>query len=129
MNLGDADRVVVTTFDASGTPTRSSDFVVPLADDRIAVWTPYPTRWQERLALSEVVSVQAASSLGRPLRSEPVLEGRAEILTSGPDFEAGEHLTREKYGLAVTMADAVDWAWELGGTRTPHAVVVIHVVG
>ena len=75
------------------------------------------------------MSVQAASSSGAALRAEPVLEGRAHLVTDGADFEAARTLTEAKYGLAAKVANAVDWAWEIGGSRTPHGVVVIHVVG
>lgn len=129
MNIGDADRIVVTTFDAAAHPTSSSEFVVTLGEDRIGVWTPHCPPWADRLKLSQVVSVQAATKAGHALRSEPVFEGHAELVTSGVDVQAAEKLTRDKYGFAAQMANAVDWAWELGGQRTPHGVVVIHIVG
>lgn len=129
MNLGDADRVVITTFDASGTPTRSSEFVVGLGEDRVGLWTPHAVGWDERLKLSPVVSVQAASASGKALRTEPVLEGRAELVSEGTDFEAGQKLTHDKYGFAAGLATFVDRAWELGGARTPSGVVVVHIVG
>lgn len=129
MNLGDADRVVVTTFDAAGQPTTSSEFVVPLGEDRIGLWTPHSTPWVERLKLSDVVAVQAANTAGRVLRTEPVLEGRAELVCEGVDLEQAHTLTRDKYGLAAAVVGAVDWAWEVGGTRTPPGVVVVHIVG
>ncbi len=129
MNLGDADRVVLTTFDAAGTPSRSSEFVVSLGEDRIGCWTPHASPWVERLTLSPIVSVQAADRAGRALRSEPVLEGRAELLTEGPDLDQAHQLCKDKYGFAATLADVVDKAWEIGGTRTPHGVVVVHIVG
>ena len=128
MSLGDAERVVVSTVDASGVATSSAEFCVPLGEHRIALWTPHATPWVERLKHSPVVSVQAASASGRALRAEPVFEGRAELVTDGPEFEAVHDLTSEKYGFAVQLADAVDWAWELGGPKTPHGVVVVNLV-
>lgn len=129
MNLGDADRIVVTTFDAAGQGTSSAEFVVTLDEDTVGVWTPHSTPWVERLRLSPVVSVQAASGTGRLLRTEPVFEGRAELVTEGARVEAAGKATREKYGLAAGIVRAVDWAWEVGGQHTPDGVVVIHIVG
>lgn len=129
MNLGDAPRVIVTTFDAAAHPTKSAEFIVPLGEDRVAVWTPHSAPWAQRLSLSDVVSVQAASARGAALRAEPVLEGRAQLVTEGADYEAARTLTEAKYGLAAKVANAVDWAWEFGGARTPHGAVLIHVVG
>lgn len=129
MRLSDAERVIISTFDATGTATSSAEFVVTLGEDRIGAWTPHSSPWVERLALSSVVSVQAADRAGRPLRPEPVFEGRAELVSEGADLETADRLTRDKYGFAATLADVVDKAWEIGGTRTPHGVVVVHIVG
>ncbi len=129
MRLGDADRIVVTTFDAAGNPTPSAEFVVPLGEDTVGVWTPHSSPWVERLRLSPVVSVQAASTTGKALRTEPVFEGRAELHTEGADLETAASRTREKYGFAAGIVRAVDWAWEIGGKRTPDGLVVIHIVG
>lgn len=129
MSLGDAERICVTTFDASGQSVTSSEFVVPLGEDTVAVWTPHSTPWAERLKLSPIVSVQAASGNGRALRTEPVLEGRAEVRTEGSELDTAAQLTRDKYGLAAGVVRAVDWAWEVGGQRSPDGVVVIHIVG
>lgn len=129
MSLGDADRICVTTFAADGTPTTSAEFVVTLDEDTVGIWTPHSTPWVDRLAHSPVVSVQAASTSGRALRTEPVFEGRAHLATDDERVRAAEELTRTKYGLAAGLAKAVDRAWEVGGTRSPDGVVVVHVVG
>ncbi len=129
MRLSDADRVVVTTFDAAGNGTPSAEFVVALDEDTVGLWTPHSSPWVERLALSNVVSVQAASTAGKALRTEPVFEGRAELVTEGPRLDTAAQATRTKYGLAAGLVRAVDWAWEVGGTRSPDGVVVIHIVG
>ncbi|MFP5417121.1 MAG: hypothetical protein ACLGHZ_09690 [Actinomycetes bacterium] len=121
--------MVVTTFDASGTATTSSEFCVPLGEGRVGLWTPHATPWRERLRDSAVVSVQAASASGRVVHTEPVFEGRAELVSEGPDFEAARALTHDKYGFAAQLADAVDWAWELGAQKSPAGVVVVSVVG
>ena len=83
MSLGDADRICVTTFAADGTATTSSEYVVRLGEDTVGIWTPHSTPWVDRLGHSHVVSVQAASGSGKALRTEPVFEGRAELVTEG----------------------------------------------
>lgn len=129
MILGDAPRLLITTYDAAGTPTTSAEFVVPVAEDTVAAWTPHTGHWVERLRLTPVVSVQAAGRGGRPLRDQPVLEGRAELFTSGTEVAAAESRVKEKYGFAAAVANAVDKAWELGGTQTEHCAVVIRIIG
>lgn len=128
MNIGEADRVLVTTWDAEGTPTSSAQFVVSLDDDRVGLWMPDAVSWVDRLAHSDVVSVQAATSTGRPLRDEPVLEGRAVLVHEGSDFDTARALTHDKYGLTASVADVVDWVRELGGPKTPPGVIIVRIV-
>lgn len=129
MSLGDAERLCVTTFGADGTSTTSAEYVVQLDDDTVGLWTPHSTPWVDRLAHSAVVSVQAANALGRALRTEPVFEGRAQLRSEGDDLTRAAALTQQKYGLAAGITRAVDWAWEVGGQRSPDGVVIIHIVG
>ncbi|QIK71375.1 hypothetical protein G7070_02590 [Propioniciclava coleopterorum] len=129
MRLGDADRVNVTTFDAAGEGTTSTNFVVHMAQDKVGLWTTESGPWTERLALSSVVSLHAANASGRVLREEPVLEGRALLVTEGEDYDSVKAATREKYGVSMKVAEVADWAWELGKKGTPDGVVVVSIVG
>lgn len=129
MNTGDADRVLITTFRADGTRTTTDEYVVALADDRIASWTLDARAWAERLADSAIVSVQAADRSGRPLANARLQEGSAELLTEGPDAERARTLTDEKYGLGAKLARAVGWARDLGSEKSPDGAVVVHIVG
>lgn len=129
MSLGAAARIVVTTFDPEGQGTSSAEFVVPLGEDTVGIWTPHSTPWVSRLAHSAVVSIQAASATGRALRTEPVFEGRAHLVTDETPVKDAEKVTREKYGFAAGLAKVVDRAWEVGGQRSPDGVVIIHIVG
>ncbi|RXW31870.1 hypothetical protein [Propioniciclava flava] len=129
MRLADADRVNVTTFDAAGQGTTSTNFVVGMDEDRIGLWTTESGPWTQRLSLSAVVSLHAATPSGKDLREEPVLEGKAVLVTEGEEYEAVRAATEAKYGLAMKVAQVADWAWELGGKGTPDGVVVISIVG
>lgn len=129
MKISDAPRIVLTTFDAAGAPSASHEWVVEVGNDTVGFWTPHVTPWLERLRLTDVVTLQAASRSGRGLREEPVLEGRAVIVTDGDQLDAVRTLTRTKYGAAATLTGLVDRAWELGGARSAEGAIVIHVVG
>ncbi len=129
MRLGDADRVNITTFDAAGEGTTSTNFVVGMDGDRVGLWTTESGPWAQRLELSEVVSLHAATSSGKVLREEPVLEGRARLVLEGEEFDAVRAATQAKYGVAMKMAEVADWAWELGKKATPDGVVVVTIVG
>ncbi|MFV0405534.1 MAG: hypothetical protein ACK5LN_01720 [Propioniciclava sp.] len=127
MKIADADRVLVTTF-AEESRTTTAEWVVELDTDRIGFWTPDVTEWPARLATSEVVSLQAADGLGRAILDEPVLEGRAYVLTEGADFDLLRERTRTKYRLSATVVGLVDAVKDLSGPKTPAGAVVLHIV-
>ena len=127
MKLSDAERVMVTTF-ADGARTATAEWVVQLDDDTVGFWTPDITVWPARLAGSDVVSVQAADDRGRVMIEEPVLEGRAHIVTEGPEFEALRDRTKAKYRIGTAFAGVVDKVKELRGPDTPEGAVVLHIV-
>lgn len=127
MKLADADRVQVTTFGADERAT-TDEWVVGLDDDTVGFWTPDITAWPQRLAHSDVVSLQAADGRGKPIIDEPVLEGRAHVVTEGSELEALRELTQAKYRVGTTVASAVDAVKEWGGSVTPEGAVVLHIV-
>lgn len=127
MKVADADKVMVTTF-ADGARTATAEWVVELDTDRVGFWTPDITGWPARLAASDVVSLQAADSRGRAVLDEPVLEGRAHVITDGPDFDLIRERTRAKYRIGATVAGVVDKVKELRGPDTPEGAVILHIV-
>lgn len=129
MAITDARHILVTTWDAESRPEATPEWVVGLPDARIGFWTADATEWTRRLAVSGVVSVQACSRTGRVDRQQPVLEGRAELVLSGPVFDEGKAATRERYGVAAGASGVLDRLRELGGDETPEGVVVIDIVG
>lgn len=129
MALADASRLVVTTFDAAGSPLASSEWVVPAGDRGVGFWTPDATAWTQRLAASPVVTLRAANALGVVDREAPLLEGRAEVVGEGVLLAEVRAATRAKYGLRATAAGVIDRVREFGGAATPEGAVVIDVVG
>lgn len=129
MSLSKPARVQITTFADGGGRTSSHEFAVPLDDNTIAIWTNDAPAWAQRLAGSAVVSVQVADRGGRPLVSEPVLEGRAEVLIEGPDVDRARTLTEAVNGVAAQLSRAADWARELRSEKTPAGAVIVHIVG
>ena len=127
--LADADHILVTAYDAHGEETMSVERVVELSDHRVAYWLADGTGAAERFAAAPVVSVRSCSRTGRPKISEPVLEGRASVVTEGRVFEEAKAAIKEKYGFGAGLAEVADRARELVGQETPEAVVVIDIVG
>lgn len=129
MGIADYKRILVTTFDETGAATASAENVVTLSDTRIGCWTPDITTWDGRLVQSNVVTVQACNSGGKPNREEPLFEGRADIELEGALLEEVKAKTFAKYGLGATLESWVDKAKELGGKKTPEGAIVINIVG
>lgn len=129
MDIADYKRVLVTTFDGSGTATASPENVVQLDDTRIGCWMPDITGWDARLVQSNVVTLQACNSGGKPNREEPLFEGHAELELDGAVFDEVRAKTFEKYGFGATLESWVDKAREFGGDKTPEGAIVIKIVG
>ncbi len=129
MGVADHKRICVTTFAADGTAQASTEWVVALGDTRIGIWLPDAAAWAARLAASSsVVTVQACSVTGTVDRTEPVLEGRAELLADGPVYDEVQAATQAKYGLGASVKGLLDTVKEWGG-KTPEGAVVINIVG
>lgn len=127
-DAAEADYIQVTSYPPHADPVISVERVAALSDLRLAYWLPDGAGVAERFAAGPVVSVRPCSRAGKPKLEEPVLEGRASVVTEGPVFDEAKAAIRSKYGLVVAVVGAVDRARELLGERTPEAVVVIDVV-
>jgi hypothetical protein len=127
--LTDHSHILVTTFGPDGVAESSVEWIVGLPDDRVGFWTPDVTGWQERLAVSPVVTIQACSSRGKVIRGEPLFEGRAELEFAGVVFDQLRKATHDKYGIRASLAGLVDKARELAGPDTPEGGVVFTIVG
>lgn len=127
--LGEARRIQVTTFAADGTPQASVEWVVSVSDTRIGFWTPDVTGFEVRIANSPVVSVHQCDRFGHIDRSQPLFEGRAQIVTEGEIHDEVKKRTKDKYAVGAFVANVVDKVKELSGDKTPEGVVVINIVG
>ncbi|WOQ16985.1 hypothetical protein [Raineyella sp. W15-4] len=126
--VAEAEHILVTSYPPHADPVATVERVAALADLRLVYWLPDGTGVAERFAAGPVVSIRPCSRSGKPKLEEPVREGRASVVTEGPVFDEAKAAIKGKYGLAATVAGAVDRARELLGERTPEAVVVIDVV-
>ncbi|MEA5153327.1 hypothetical protein [Raineyella sp.] len=128
-SLADVEHILVTSYPPHADPVTSIERVAALADHRLAYWLPDSTGAAERFDAGPVVSVRPCSRSGKPKLEEPVREGRASVVTEGAVFDEAKTAIKEKYGLAATVAAAVDRARELFGERTPEAVVLLDIIG
>lgn len=127
--IGDEDRILVTSYAPDGGQDATVERVVELSDPRLACWTPDGTGLADRFAAAPVVSVRPCSRGGKPRLDGALLEGRAAVVTAGPELVAAREATRVKYGLGAQVSGALDRAREFFGATTPEAVVLITIVG
>ncbi len=127
-SIAEAEHILVTSYPPHADPVTSVERVAALADYRLAYWLPDGAGAAERFGAGPVVSVRPCARSGKPHLEEPVREGRAQVFTEGTVFDEAKAAIKAKYGVAATLAGAVDRAQELFGGRTPEAVVVIDIV-
>lgn len=129
MSIGDEKHILLTTFSDGQTTRESVERIVSVSDSRLGFWVPDASVLEHRFDASDTVTVQACARGGKPDRTQPVLEGRAEVVTEGPLFDEVKHAVADKYGFEVTVESTVDKVKEVFGHKTPEAVVLIDVVG
>lgn len=126
MGLGEADHVLVTTFNPD---LKSVERIAQLPDGRIGFWTPNTAEMASRFAEPQTVIVRICDRGGKVDLEQPLYEGRAVFVAEGPDFDAVKSAVAERHGLAVRLSSTMDRAKELFGAKTPEGVVLIDIVG
>lgn len=129
MSLRTAERILVSSYDSEGRSTTSTEQVVLVGDGEIGFWLANDLGVRERFPDNCVVSVHAATSRGRAIDSEPVLEGRAVVLADGPVFDQVKAQIVEKYRAQSWATAVAGRTRELFGGKTPECVVVIRLLG
>jgi uncharacterized protein len=70
----------------------------PLDEDRFGFWTSSESGKAKRLAHTDRVVVQPSDGRGKVKAGSGAEEGRAEVVSSGPDFDAVMQGIAAKYG-------------------------------
>ncbi|AXE39433.1 hypothetical protein [Acidipropionibacterium virtanenii] len=129
MSLRTAEHMLVTSYDDEGRARTSLEQLVPVADGQVGYWLADDRGVRERFPDDCVVSVRAATSRGKPVIEEPVVEGRASVLSEGPVYEQIKAAVGDKYPSRSWLSSAVDKTKEIFGGRTPECAVLIHLLG
>lgn len=129
MSLRTAGHMLVTSYDDEGRAQTSLEQLAMVADGQVGYWVADDRGLSERFPDDCVVSVRAATSRGKPVIEEPVIEGRAWVLRQGPDFDRVKAAIRDKYPSRSRFGAVVDRTREIFGGRTPECVVLIRLLG
>ena len=105
MGLEDEKYVSVTAFRRSGAAVTTPTWVVPLERGRFGFWTSSATGKAKRLRTNPKVTVQPCDVRGRVKPGTAALGATAELVSSGPDFDAIQTRVKAKYGIMVPISN------------------------
>ncbi len=118
--LADEKYVSVSTFRKSGVPVATPTWVVALDDGRLGIWTSSSTGKAKRLRNDPRILLQPSDARGRVKQGTAVTEGQAQLVTTGPDFEAIQAEVKAKYGVMVPITRALNALGHIGKGTYPY---------
>jgi PPOX class probable F420-dependent enzyme len=113
--------VSAATFRKTGEPVATAIWIVSLDDSRVGLLTSSASGKAKRLRNNPSVTLQPSDVKGRVKAGTTPVAGTAELVTSGPDFEAITSKVKAKYGLMVPIMRLVDSLRHLGKGPFPYA--------
>jgi uncharacterized protein len=114
MALSDEKTVSVTTYRKSGSPVATATWIVSLADGKVGFWTSSKSGKAKRLRNDGRVLVQPSSQRGTVKPGTSPVEGVAEVVTSGPEFDDLQAKVKAKYGFMVPVSKVFNTLGHLG---------------
>ncbi len=123
MAISDEKYVSTTTYRKSGDPVSTATWIVSLDDGRAAFWTSSSSGKYKRLRNSSRIALQPSDSRGRAKPGTTPVEGTAELVTSGSDFDAIQRSVRAKYGFMVGLSKFFNTLGHLGRGPFPYGNV------
>jgi hypothetical protein len=127
MAISDEKYVASTTFRKSGAAVPTPTWIVALDDGRVGFWTSSASGKYKRLRGNPRITLQPSDARGRVRAGSATVEGTAELVTSGPHFEAIQNKVRAKYGLMVPVSRSFNTLGHLGKGKFPYADVGVVV--
>jgi PPOX class probable F420-dependent enzyme len=120
MALADEKYVVVTTLRASGAGVPTQTWITPLEDGRVGFWTSSASGKVKRLRANSRVTIQPCDTRGRVRAGSSPTGGVAELVTSGPEFDAVQRQIKAKYGVMVPVTRFFNLLGHLGKGSFPY---------
>jgi uncharacterized protein len=123
MTISGEKYVASTTYRKSGAAVPTPTWLVALDGDRVGFWTSSASGKYKRLRNDPRISLQPADARGRVKAGSHSVEGTAELVTSGADFDAIQRKVRAKYGVMVPLSRFFNSLGHLGKGRFPYGDV------
>jgi PPOX class probable F420-dependent enzyme len=103
MTISDEKFVASTTYRKSGAAVPTQTWICALDGSRVGFWTSSASGKCKRLRGNPRITLQPADARGRVKGGSQSVEGTAELVTSGADFDAIQSRIRAKYGVMVPI--------------------------
>src|SRR5277367_5408357 len=104
MTISDEKYVASTTYRRSGAAVPTQTWICALDGSRVGFWTSSASGKYKRLRNNPRIALQASDARGRVKAGSKSVEGTAELVTSGADFDAIQRGIRSKYGVMVPVS-------------------------
>ena len=104
MSLATEKTISVATFRRSGEKVATPVWVVPVDGDRVGFWTSSTSGKAKRLKNNPAVEITPCNQRGAVSAGAVTTAGTAELVTSGPEFDAVQAAVKAKYGFQVPMS-------------------------
>jgi PPOX class probable F420-dependent enzyme len=127
MTIGDEKYVASTTYRKSGTAVPTPTWIVTLDGARVGFWTSSASGKCKRLRNDTRIVLQPSDARGRVKAGSESVEGTAELVTSGADFDAIQRGIRTKYGPMVPITRLFNTLGHLGKGKFPYGDVGVVV--
>ncbi|OLT16650.1 F420-dependent oxidoreductase [Serinicoccus sp. CUA-874] len=129
-HLGAEEFISFTTFRRNGEPVPTPVWVVPLRDgERVGFYTTMGTGKTKRLRHTSRVTVQPCGRTGTLKPGTEPVEGTAEMVQGGADFDEVRAAVRAKYGWQTRVFRLVGKLMMRGKGRTYGDTVVLVTPG
>ena len=119
--ISDEKYVSAATFRKTGAAVATAIWIVPLDGGRVGLLTSSASGKAKRLRNNSSMTLQPSDVRGWVKAGTTPVTGTAELVTSGPDFEAITSGVKAKYGLMVPIMRLVDSMRHVGKGPFPYA--------
>jgi uncharacterized protein len=127
MAISDEKYVSSTTYRKSGVAVPTPTWIVPMDAGRVGFWTSSASGKYKRLRANPRITLQPSDMRGRVKQGTAAVEGTAELVRSGADFDALQGKVRAKYGFMVPMSKFFNSLAHLGKRTFPTGDVAVIV--
>jgi uncharacterized protein len=127
VGIADEKYVCTATFRRSGVAVSTTTWIVALDGGRVGFWTSSATGKAKRLRANPAITLQPSDARGRVKAGSQPVEGVAQLVTSGPDFDAIQARVRARYGVMVPVTRWLNRLGHIGKGKFPYGDVGVVV--